>query len=145
MQRTRLRNVVRRQQRRSGAATVEMAFAAPVLLSLVFGIMQVGYAFMVQHALQNAANKGCRAGMLPKRSTDSITSIVTTTLQPTGIAKYASITIQVNNTTADVTTASTGDYVTVKVTVPVSSVTLFPGFFNNWTGTIVGADTNRCE
>lgn len=145
MQRIRLRNVVDRQHRRSGAATVEMAFAAPVLFTLVFGIMQVGYAFMVQHGLQNAANKGCRAGTLPTRSTASITSAAQSTLQQMGIANYASITIQVNNATADVSTASTGDYVTVKVAVPVSSVTLFPGFFSNWTGTIVGADTNRCQ
>lgn len=145
MQRAPLRTVVDRRQRRSGAATVEMAFVAPVLLSLVFGIMQVGYAFMVQHGLQNAANKGCRAGILPTRSTSSITSAVNSTLQPMGIANYASITIQVNNVAANVTTASSGDYVTVKVAVPVASVTLFPGFFSNWNGTIVGADTNRCE
>lgn len=132
-------------RRRSGAATVEMALAAPILLTLVFGIMQVGYAFMVQHAVQNAASKGCRAAFLPSRSTTAVTTAVNSTLQPMGLDTFATTTIQVNGSTVDVSTAASGDSVTVRVTIPLSNATLFPGFFNNWTGTLVGASANRCQ
>ena len=130
---------------RGGATTVEMALAAPILLTFVFGIIQVGYAFMVQHSIQSAAYKGCRAGILPNRSTSTVTSVVSGMLQPVGLSDNATTTIQVNNVTANVATAVSGDEVSVIVAIPLPAVTLFPGFFSNWTGNLTGAATIRCQ
>jgi len=134
-----------RKYLRSGATTVEMALAAPILLTFVFGIMQVGYAFMVQHALQNAAYDGSRAGSLPNRSTAAVTSAVNGMLDPLGLSSSATTTIQVNNLPASVATAVSGDNISVIVAVPLTEVTLFPGFFSNWTGNLTGAATFRCQ
>lgn len=144
MQRGRKPNL-RNLRQRSGAATVEMALAAPILVALVFGIIQVAYAFMVQHAIQNAAAKGCRAGTLTNRSSAAVTSAVNNTLQPIGLSNYATVTICVNNVATDASTAVSGDYVSVQVAIPLSNVTLFPGLFNNWNGTLVGGAGGRCQ
>lgn len=43
-----------------GAAAVEFAIVLPVLLVLLLGIIDFGYAFYVQGALSNAAREGAR-------------------------------------------------------------------------------------
>lgn len=136
---------IRQVHQRHGTTCVEMAFAAPILLILVFGIMQIGYAFMVQHSLQNAAAKGCRAAILPNASTSTVTSAVNAVLLPVGLSNYATTTIKVNNQTSAVTTAVTGDDISVQVYMPLSDVTLFPGFFNNYNGTLTSTVTLRCQ
>lgn len=131
---------------RCGALTVEMALITPILLTLVFGVMQVGYAFMVQHALQDAARRGCRAAIMPRRTNSAVTSTVSTILQQQGISSSVTTTaILVNDVSGDVSAAQTGDDICVKVTMPLASATLFPGFFSNFTGTMTGAVTLRCE
>lgn len=128
---------------RSGAVSVEMALTTPVLFILVFGIIQVGYAFMVQHAIQNAASEGCRTGILPNKSTSDVTSTIDSLLTSTRLNQLTTTTIQVNNSTATIESAKSGDLVTVQVTVPLSSVTLFPGFFSQWNRTLKGAVSLR--
>ena len=51
-----------------------MAFVAPVIITIIFGILQFGYAFMVQHALQDAARQGCRAAIPRNRTNSAVTS-----------------------------------------------------------------------
>jgi Flp pilus assembly protein TadG len=133
----------RRPAQRSGAVSVEMALTTPVLFILVFGIIQVGYAFMVQHAIQNAASEGCRTGILPNKSSTDVTSTVNNLLISTRLDQISTTTIQVNNSTATIESAKSGDLVSVQVTVPLSSVTLFPGFFSQWNGTLKGAVSLR--
>ncbi len=54
----------RRQQRREGAATVEFAVVAPVLLTLALGLIQWSNAYDVQQELVTALRQGARlAGM----------------------------------------------------------------------------------
>lgn len=131
---------------RHGALTVEMALITPVLLTLVFGVMQVGYAFMVQHALQDAARRGCRLAITPQRTNSVVTATVDAILQQQGISSsLTTTTILINSSSGDVATAQTGDDISVKVSMPLASATLFPDFFANFTGTMTGAVTLRCE
>lgn len=47
-----------------GAAAVEMAVVAPILLLLVFGIMESGWLFAQQVELNNAAREGARLAVV---------------------------------------------------------------------------------
>lgn len=55
---------VLRTRRRRGASVVEFALVAPVLLLVVFAMVEFGRAIMVQQALTNAAREGARTASL---------------------------------------------------------------------------------
>jgi Flp pilus assembly protein TadG len=113
-------------KKRRGASTVEMAFAAPLLILMVFGIMEIAHAFMVQHLMQDAARQGCRAGLLPYATNSSVTSTSNQLLMSEGITT-ATINILVNGSAGDVAQANSGDAVTVNITVPSSDISIVPG------------------
>ncbi len=145
MQRSRISQAQPRPSPR-GVVTVEMALIAPVVIALLFGVIQFGYAFMVQHALQDAARQGCRAAILPNQSNSTVTTAVSALLQNEGInVAKTTITILVNNAAGDVSSSKAGDQVTVKVTMAFADVKLFPGDFSSFTGTMQGAVTLRSE
>ena len=50
--------------RQSGAAAVELALLLPILLVLVFGIVDFGFCFNAQVSLSQAAREGARAWSL---------------------------------------------------------------------------------
>jgi hypothetical protein len=79
---------IRRRQLRSsrkfrwGAATVEMAFVAPVIILLVFGSIEFARMMMVRQAMTNAAREGCRHACLVTTSNDSeVKQFIVDTLQ----------------------------------------------------------------
>jgi Flp pilus assembly protein TadG len=111
--------------KRSGAALVEFAILAPLLFTLILGIIEFGRAMMVTDLLNSAARAGCRTGVLAGSTSDSITSAVTSALTSTGI-HGATVSVLVNGTAADASTAATGDSITVKVTVPSANVSWLP-------------------
>lgn len=114
-----------RGRRRPGASAVEFAVVAPVFFLFVMGILEIGRGMMVQHLLLNAARQGCRAGILPSNGNTQITSAVADTLNPAGITSQ-SVAVTVNDVTGDALNASTGDDITVSVTIPTNSVTWLP-------------------
>src|SRR5262249_22546771 len=78
------------------------------------------------HLLTNAAREGCRVGVVEGRSTSDITNAVVNRLTQQGVTSEG-VTVQVNDNTADASSAKMGDEITVKVTVPVANVTWVPG------------------
>lgn len=129
---------------RCGAAAVEMALCAPIALTLMFGIMQVGYSFMVQHMLQDAARKACRVASIRNTSNADVTAIVNGVLGNMNLSGVQT-SISLNGTTNDVATANYGDVVSVTVSLPMQNTLLFTVPFANFTGALLGADTLRCE
>src|SRR5438477_226878 len=108
---------------RRGATTVEMALAVPILLLIVFGLIEVGHAFMVQHVIQDAARQGCRAAICPHSTNAVVTSAVAGLLQGEGIKK-ATTTILVNGSAGDVARAQTDDEISVQVVIAASDVSI---------------------
>ena len=54
---------LRRSDRRSrGAEVLEMALMMPILIWLIFGMVEFGYFFYLKHNLQAAAREGARVG-----------------------------------------------------------------------------------
>jgi Flp pilus assembly protein TadG len=77
---------VRRRRNQHGAAAVEFALVLPILLLLVFGIIDFGYMSYNRNQLTNAAREGARNGSLA-RTTAVINSSIDSSLG--GIAPSA--------------------------------------------------------
>ncbi|HEV2968401.1 MAG TPA: TadE/TadG family type IV pilus assembly protein [Pirellulales bacterium] len=105
---------------RRGAAAVEFALVAPVFFILLFGLIEYGRAVMVQQILTNAAREGGRVAILTTATSTSVKSAVTTYLTNAGISG-ATPTVS-----PDPATATSGQTITVQVTVPFTSVSWLP-------------------
>jgi Flp pilus assembly protein TadG len=138
------RTSCRARPTRSGAATVEFAVVAPVLLFTVFGIFELGRVFMVMELLTEGARRSCRVALIEGTSSAKIKQAATDCLSVVGISNET-IGISVNDApidSVDPTTMPAGTEITVTVSVPVSKITWMPSpFFTQ--GTIQGQFTMR--
>jgi Flp pilus assembly protein TadG len=120
---------IRRRRRlnrhRRGTTAVEFAFVGSTVFLIFFGVLELGRALMVSHLLTNAARAGARAGVVEGTSTASITSVVTSALSGVGISSE-NINVKVNDGSTDASASNAGDEITVKVTIPASSVSWLP-------------------
>ena len=113
-----------RRQRR-GAAAVEFAIVAPVFFLFVFGIIEYGRMVMVQQVLTNASREGARVGVLDPPTGQLSLPLVTTTIN--NYLTSAGITgATITTTPSEPSTATYGQSVTVKVSVPFSKVSWLP-------------------
>jgi Flp pilus assembly protein TadG len=91
-----------------------------VFFILLFGLIEYGRAVMVQQILTNAAREGGRVAILTTATSTSVKSAVTTYLTNAGISG-ATPTVS-----PDPATATSGQTITVQVTVPFTSVSWLP-------------------
>jgi Flp pilus assembly protein TadG len=122
------RGLSRSRNGRCAASAVEFAVIAPFLALLVIGMLEIGRGLMVKEMLSDAAQKGCRTGVLPAKSNTDIQNDVNNIMSDNGVSS-CTITILVNGVVADVSTAKRFDQVSVKVSVPVSQVFWTTTFF----------------
>jgi len=102
---------------RRAAAAVEMAVIAPLLLTMIFGVMEFGWVFWVKETLTNATREGCRVAVLPGSTDTDIRDRFNTAVSPTGL--------NISNGMLTLTHATVNNPVeTVTVTVPRSQVSL---------------------
>lgn len=113
---------------------VEFAIVFPVFLIFVFALIELGRAMMVTSLLTNAARVAVRGAILSGKSDSDITTSVDKTLGDQKVAGYTTV-VKVNGTTANASTAKTGDLITVQISVPATKVSWIP---NGWftTGTL---------
>lgn len=125
----------RRRCSARGAAVVEMAIVAPLLLTLVFGIIEFGWVFMAYQTITNAAREGARTAVLQGSLADGsdVEARVNEYIDPVGLGPY---TLQIVSSMASATgeglflkrsddTANPKDPTeTVRLTVPYSAVSL---------------------
>ena len=126
------------RRRRRGAAVVEFAVVLPLLLTILFGIIEYGWVFMVRQTLQTAAREGCRLAVLQTSVTPyaNVTERVATVMGPTGLSSY----------TVTMTHASDATPVeTVVVSVPYTDVSLMGGFFGTKSYDLGGSCSMRKE
>ncbi len=62
-------SVLRRDDR--GAAAIEMALALPVLVSMIYGLFQVGLLYQANAGMQHALGEGARVATLYERYTSN--------------------------------------------------------------------------
>lgn len=128
-----------RDHRRARAtAIVEFAVVTPLLLTMVFGIIEYGYVFMVRQSLTNAARDACRVAVL--QSTDSpytqTYARADEMMAVTGLTTYT--TTLTHWTSADPTES-------VTISIPFADVSLMGNFFGVRTGNLQGTCSMRKE
>jgi Flp pilus assembly protein TadG len=101
-------------------ATVELAVVTPLLLTMVMGIIEFGWAFMVHETMTNATREACRTAILQGVTTAEIQQRFATAMASTGLDATPVITYSDTDSPPD----SVNDTVTVTVTVPYSDVTI---------------------
>ena len=127
---------------RGGAAAVEMAFAAPLLLLILFGLFEIGHAFMTKHLMEDSARAGCRAAMVPRTTNARVMDTIQQSLASKGI-RGAATTIRVNGGNTDVSQAKAGDDVRVEITLALSNIWIVPGRYLS--GQLIASCNRRRE
>ena len=103
-----------------GAAVVELAVVLPLLLTLVFGIIEFGWLFMVRETLTNASREGCRVAVLQGCTEQDIRDQVAASMAGPGLTNY----------TVEITASTPGNPTeTVVVKIPYAQVSLLAGYF----------------
>jgi Flp pilus assembly protein TadG len=110
---------------RCAATAVEFAFIAPVFLLFLLGFIEVGRGFMIQHLMSNAARQGCRVAVIEGKTTTDVKNAVNAVLNGEGISGD-SVTVQVNDSAGNPSTAQPTDEISVTVTIPVSAISWVP-------------------
>lgn len=115
---------------RRGAAVVEFAVVAPVLILLLLGMIECGRMIMVQQVLTTAAREGARTATIEGNSSSEAVDAVKSFLAGAGV-KGSSVTVTPSNTGS----IAHGQPITVSVSVPFTEVSWLPKpfFFGNIT------------
>ncbi len=126
----------KRSLRRARAvAAVEFAVVLPLLLIILFGIIEYGYVFMVRQTVQHAAREGCRLAVL-QTTAEPYTNV-------TGRVDEVMAAANLSGYTRNITRE--GDIMTVKVTIPHSEFSLIGGIYGNNLDSLTGTVTMRKE
>ncbi len=107
-----------------GAATLEFALLLPLLLPILFGIVEFGRAMMICHVLTTTAREGARAASLPGADNSLVMSTILNELSQAGLS-YDSCELIPD----DVATAERDTPVTVRIRINYGSIACIPGFF----------------
>lgn len=106
---------IRQRSARKGAALVEFAVTLPIILLVVFATIEICTCYGLQQSLKVAAYQGCRVGLSAESTQDIVERQTRFVLDARGIKSY------VISISADPTTLSTNDFLTVQVNAPTGS------------------------
>ena len=136
-----IRTLQRRRDQR-GAAAIEMAIVLPILILLVFGIIEFSIYFNRLQGLQAAAREGARVAALPQSSQSDIKDTITSSLSgvlPSGEAPVITVSPSSGNP-CDLKAPDS------RVTVTVAANTnLDIPLWGNQTVTLTGKGEFKCE
>ena len=88
----------------------------PLLLLLLFGIVEFGWLFMIRQTLVNTAREGCRTAVLQTSTADDVATRIRDVMDPLGFAEGDVWSYESSNIADSVQW--------VRVSVPVDSVAL---------------------
>jgi Flp pilus assembly protein TadG len=121
-----------------GAAVVEFALVLPLLLMILFGIIEFGLVLYNQEVITNASREGARFGIVigdPRPSTGQIQGVVNTYLTNSGL-KSGNATVSVAGAQG-----ASGSDLTVSIAYPYNFLVL-PNFAESLGSTLnLGATT----
>lgn len=100
-----------RTYRRRASAAVETAVVAPLVVTAMLGMMEIGYAFMVRQTVTLASREGARAAALPGGTQTDVDTAVDNTMGSANLTGYT--------TTSNVSSLDASDTeVWVEVSLP---------------------------
>ncbi len=102
---------------RQGAAAVEFAIIAPLMILFMFGMVEIGRIMMLKNAATHASREGARFGVTPTATNATVVQRVNEAMQ-----SYTSSDVAVTVLPSELLSAQPGDMVTVRVSVDLSSV-----------------------
>jgi Flp pilus assembly protein TadG len=118
------------ERKRRGASAVEMAFIAPVFLSLTMGVIESSRLGMVAQLLTIAAREGCRVAVIEGMTETDVQNRINAVLSGSGIS-VGTVTPTCPSPYTW-TSAPSGTPITVSMSVPFSQVSWLPTpFFLN--------------
>jgi len=124
-----------------GAAAVEFALVLPLLVLLVFGIVQFSIVYNRAQGLHAAAREGARIASLPQTTQSEITTRVMDALDGVTLSAPPSITVT-PSTTQPCKNHPPGQTVTVRVN---AQTTIDIPIWGSVTKTLTGKGEFRCE
>lgn len=134
--------VFQRTRDQRGAAALEMAIVLPILILLVFGIIQFSIYFNRLQGLQAAAREGARVAALPQSSQSDVKDTVISSLSGV-LPTTQSPVITVSPSSGNPCDLKAAD---ARVTVTVAANTnLDIPLWGNQTVTLTGKGEFRCE
>ena len=130
------------KKRSRAAVVVEFAVVLPLLLTILFGILEYGWVFMVRLTLQNAAREGVRLAIL--QTTESPYSEVDARIEaimaPTGLTA-ADYTVVMSHATLDPCDRAEA----ITISVPYERISVTGGFFGPASFNVTGTSTMQKE
>jgi len=118
------------------AAVVEMAVVLPILITILFGIIEFGWTFMSYQSIVNAAREGCRVAVLEGSTDTDIENRISQYMSLAGLNTYTGNLI--HSTSGNPTE-------TVVINVPYSTISLLGGYFGPTNFDIKGKACMRKE
>ena len=108
-----------------------MAVVAPILITLIFGIVEFGWTMMIRQSLVNAARDGCRTAVIRYTSTSmleqAVRNRINSILAPIGLSVDEEVTLEMDH--AANPPMAPNDMETVTLSVPLGTVSLLGDFF----------------
>jgi Flp pilus assembly protein TadG len=104
---------------RRGAALVEAAVVTPLIILMLFGVIEYGWMLLKSQDISNAARSGARAGIRFGANAGTVTSSITTAMNNAGLGSSG---YTVTMTPNDPGTLAAGQSLTVQVTVPYGNI-----------------------
>ena len=123
---------------RRATAVVETAVMAPLMVTAMFGMMEVGYAFMIKQTVTLASREGARAAALPGGTTTDIQSAVDHAMAGPNLDGYA---VTTNLSTMEASETE----VWVEVSIPFNRVSFTGHLMGGGSFNITSRTTMRRE
>lgn len=119
-------NKYKGKERERAGALVEFAIIFPIIMLLLFGVVEFGRVMMVQNMVTSAAREGSRVAILPGGNNAAVNTRVTNVLASAGLEPDRIVTDP-----EDVSTAEGNTPITITVTVDFNDYSLVRGFFDS--------------
>ena len=130
---------INRNDKRRGAALVEMALVLPILLLLTFAVIEYGWLTFRASQVNQAARHGARIAVRPAATAEEVEDAVAAIMNGAGLTDYT-LTITPPDPDTEV-----GDPVTVVVSVDYGPISLTGAAFVPTPETIIGNVTMAKE
>ncbi len=137
---SRMGSVSVRSRRRRGSAVVETAVMAPLLMAMMFGMTEMGSAFLIRQTMTNAAREGARTASLPGATLNDVKAAVANTMSGASLQEGS------YSVTSNISTLSSNDTeVWVEVTLPFNRATFTGGMFGGGSFNLHAKSAMRLE
>lgn len=132
-------NMLRQNKRlRRGTTVVETAVMAPLIVTAMFGMLEVGHAFMVKQTVTLAAREGARAGSLPGGDMADVQAAADASMAAASLSGYT--------VTSNIESLGSSDtQVWVQVSIPLDRATFTGSLLGGGSFTVASRTTMRRE